>query len=250
MESIRSRSVHKSSSPTDLHCYFGCDEAFKKDFQLNLHLRLKHKHAEPEALNRAFQAAEDEIAFTRRSGSTFQCALCGKIMYSADCFYGHTKSKHNLIWQEYKKIYGRCEIESTPFECKICGRVIKWTNTVVHNHLKAVHGLKWVQYLDRIRKMTKGDTPDELPTIEVYQCQVCNVTVKGIKNHLWDVHRLTEEEYADRLRSLSRGEAPEALPAIETFICRLCGVTVKYLKNHLKSTHKITEAEYEELFQQ
>ena len=149
-----------SSLATDLHCYFQCEETFKKDFQLNLHLRLKHKNASPSELDKAFQALDDEVAFTRRSGSTFECAICQKRMVVSDVFYNHTKSVHNMPWPQYKEIYGRCEVESTPFECKICGRVVKWTPTVVHNHLKAVHGLNWERYLDRIRKMSRGEEPD------------------------------------------------------------------------------------------
>ena len=51
---------------TDLQCYFGCDESFKKDYQLYLHLRLKHRHESPEVIKKAYAAADEEIALTRR----------------------------------------------------------------------------------------------------------------------------------------------------------------------------------------
>jgi hypothetical protein len=70
-------------------CYFGCDEAFKKDFQLNLHLKLRHSHEDPDELKKAYEAAEEEIALTRRSGSTYQCALCPKTFNDNGAFYGH-----------------------------------------------------------------------------------------------------------------------------------------------------------------
>ena len=35
-------------------------------------------------------------------------------------FYGHIQSKHNMQWKDYKDQHGRCEVESAPFECKIC----------------------------------------------------------------------------------------------------------------------------------
>jgi len=63
---------------TDLRCYFQCPEAFKKDVDLRIHLKLRHRN-EPEAeLRRAYQAAEEEIALVKRSASVFQCALCTK----------------------------------------------------------------------------------------------------------------------------------------------------------------------------
>ena len=46
---------------TDLQCYFGCDESFKKDYQLHLHLKLKHRNEDPKELEKAYEAAEEEI---------------------------------------------------------------------------------------------------------------------------------------------------------------------------------------------
>ncbi len=80
---------NSGSLSTDLQCYFGCDESFKKDYQLNLHLRLKHRHEDPEELAKAYDAAEEEIALTRRSASIFNCALCPKTFNDNGAFYGH-----------------------------------------------------------------------------------------------------------------------------------------------------------------
>ena len=74
---------------TDLQCYFGCDESFKKDYQLHLHLKLKHRNEDPEELAKAYEAAEEEIALTRRSASIFNCALCTKTFNDNGAFYGH-----------------------------------------------------------------------------------------------------------------------------------------------------------------
>ena len=65
------------------------------------------------------------------------------------------QTKHNMVWREYKDQYGRCEVESAPFECKICGRVVKYDRNTVHTHLKNVHGINWAMYLDRIRRMRR-----------------------------------------------------------------------------------------------
>ena len=182
---------------TDMRCYFGCDDLFKKDYQLHLHLKLKHRNAAPNELKRAYQAADEEIALTRRSGSTFQCAVCPKTFNDNGAFYGHIQSKHNMQWKDYKDQYGRCEIESAPFECKICGRVVKYDRNTVHTHLKNVHGITWAIYLDRIRKMRQGEVPDDLPSIETFECRVCNVSVKYLREHLKNVHKITEGEYEE-----------------------------------------------------
>merc|ERR1712141_607498 len=41
-----------SSLSTDMRCYFGCDEMFKKDYQLHLHLKLKHRNEDPIEIKR------------------------------------------------------------------------------------------------------------------------------------------------------------------------------------------------------
>ena len=80
---------------TDLQCYFGCDESFKKDYQLHLHLKLKHRNEDPQELAKAYEAAEEEIALTRRSASIFNCALCPKTFNDNGAFYGHIQVSTN-----------------------------------------------------------------------------------------------------------------------------------------------------------
>jgi len=238
---------HKAPSlATDLHCYFQCTETFKKDFDLRLHLKLRHKHEDPNELRKALAAAEDEISFVRRSGSKFQCAICSKTYESDSTMGGHAKKAHGLTWSEYKEKYGRCEIESAPFECKICGSVIKYTPSVVHSHIKQVHGLDWLQYLDRIRKMARGEEPDPLPQIERFMCGICNSSVKYLKEHIWQVHKLTEMEYETRLQQMQQGIVPDPLPMIDVFDCRICGSTVKNLFDHAWRVHRLSESDYNE----
>ena len=87
---------------TDLQCFFGCDESFKKDYQLHLHLKLKHRNEDPEELAKAYEAAEEEIALTRRSASIFNCALCPKTFNDNGAFYGHIQvSASALSYQFY-----------------------------------------------------------------------------------------------------------------------------------------------------
>ena len=89
---------------TDLQCYFGCDESFKKDYQLHLHLKLKHRNEEPKELEKAYEAAEEEIALTRRSASIFNCALCPKTFNDNGAFYGHIQVRIFIL--DFKR-FGR-----------------------------------------------------------------------------------------------------------------------------------------------
>lgn len=61
-----------------MYCYFQCPETFKNDYDLRLHIKLRHRNEDPEELERECQAAEEEIAFTKRSGSRLKCAMCGE----------------------------------------------------------------------------------------------------------------------------------------------------------------------------
>ena len=198
---------------TDLQCYFQCDEVFKKDYQLHLHLKLRHRDEPPEQLEKAYEAANEEIALTRfdllmivmllmmlialtrRSASLFNCALCPRVFNDAGAFYGHIQNKHDISYMEYKKQYGRCETESQPFECKICGKVVKYDRNTVHTHLKNVHGINWARYLDRIRALRRGQEPEPLPKLKMVECRVCSVSVKYLREHLKNAHKITEKEY-------------------------------------------------------
>ena len=118
------------------------------------------------------------------------------------------QTKHNMVWRDYKEQYGRCEVESAPFECKICGRVVKYDRNTVHTHLKNVHGINWAMYLDRIRRMRRGEIPEDLPAPETYECRVCNVNVKYLKEHLKNAHKITEQEYESLFEDENGFEPP------------------------------------------
>merc|ERR1712133_171578 len=83
---------HKAPvSATDLRCYFQCVEVFKKDYDLRIHLKIRHRGEDEKELEKAYQAAEEEIALVRRSAYTFQCALCPKKFGDRGSFGGHVK---------------------------------------------------------------------------------------------------------------------------------------------------------------
>jgi len=182
---------------TDLQCYFNCEEVFKKDYQLHLHLKLRHRNEDAAELERAYEAANEEIALTRRSASLFTCAMCPRVFNDNGAFYGHIQNKHDISYRDYKEKFGRCETESQPFECKICGKVIKYDRNTVHTHLKNVHGINWTKYLDRIRRLRRGLEPEPLPVMKMVECRVCNVSVKYLKEHLRNAHKITEKEYQE-----------------------------------------------------
>ena len=45
--------------------------------------------------------------------------------------------------------------------------------------------------------MQQGEVPDDLPSIETFECRVCNVSVKYLREHLKNVHKITEAEYEE-----------------------------------------------------
>merc|ERR1712150_429770 len=91
-----------------------------------------------------------------------------------------------------------------PFECNICGRIVKYIRDSINKHLKKCHNITWVIYLDRIRKMRKGEEPPELPGTELFECKVCDASMKysSKREHMKGVHKITELEYIQ----LSRNE--------------------------------------------
>jgi len=185
---------------TDMRCYFGCPEGFKKEADFRLHLKLRHRNENEDELRKAYQHLEEEIALVCTSASTYQCALCPKKFNNQSTFWEHvTKRDHKMQWIVYKEQFGNCEVESAPFECKICGRVIKYIRHSITDHLRLVHKINWELYVDRIRKMRAGYEPDKLPDIDYFQCKICSASVKYAtrRDHLKRTHKITEPEYAE-----------------------------------------------------
>jgi len=182
---------------TDMRCYFGCNQGFKKEWDLRMHLKLKHKNEDKGEMERAYQDAEDEIALTRRSLSIYQCVLCPKQYSDISSFFGHIKNAHNMKWQDYKFQHGSCEIERGTFQCQICDRVVKYDKDCVNRHLQNLHNISWPMYLDRIRKLRRGERLENLPPVQILVCRICNATVKYLAVHVRQVHNITEGEYAN-----------------------------------------------------
>merc|ERR1719186_368751 len=196
----------KSTDPlaSDLHCYFDCGSVFKKGYDLDLHLKLRHSKEDPNELTRAFESMKFEIALTQRSGSIFRCGLCSKTVVGWAPFWEHIK-KHGYNWHDYKGQFGKCEIESASFQCRICNKVIKHESSSIHKHLQKLHGISWTEYLTRVRGELRGIKQESLPVVKLIKCSICDLNFKYIKEHLQRKHKLTIEEYQQLFSETGRG---------------------------------------------
>ena len=72
-------------------CYF-CNEQFRKDYKLKLHLMLNHK-GEPE---KEMAKAKEELIKAKLDGCVHKCAMCGNKYNSVANFTRHLKNVHNI----------------------------------------------------------------------------------------------------------------------------------------------------------
>jgi len=207
---------------SDLQCYFNCGEVFKKGYDLELHLKLRHKDENPQELARAAEAAKFEIALTRRSGTVYKCAICAKTVQGWSPFWEHIR-KHKVNFHDYRAQYGKCKIESASFQCRICDKVLEYETNIIHKHLQGVHSINWTQYLARVRNVFRGIEQEPLPEVILEQCKLCDQRVKYLKEHLKNKHGI-----------------------IKKVPCRICDQSFKYLQTHLKRKHGITKDEYDQ----
>lgn len=193
---LKAESAEKPYLASDLQCYFDCGVVFKKGHDLKLHLKFRHKDEDASELAKAFDAMEFEIALTQRSGTVFQCGLCSKTVVGWSPFWEHVR-KHGLAWQDYRDRFGKSEIQSASFQCRICHKVIKHEASCIHKHLQNLHGINWTQYLARVRGELRGIQQDPLPIVKLINCTICDLNFKDIGRHVQRKHKLTMEEYQD-----------------------------------------------------
>jgi len=179
---------------SDMHCYFNCGAVFKKGYDLQLHIKLRHKGEDSIEIARAGEAAKFEIALTKRSACQYKCALCDKTVEGWSSFWEHLR-KHKISVADYKAKYGSCEIKTVKFQCRICEKVMKHESNIIHKHLQMVHGISWSQYLSRIRMEMRGVHQDPLPDLVKDHCKICGGTFKYIKDHLRNNHGISAEQY-------------------------------------------------------
>jgi len=196
-ENISFQSSPHVSKPlaTDMHCYFNCGEVFKKGYDLQLHIKLRHREEDPVERARAEEAAKFEIALTKRSACLYKCALCEKIIEGWSNFWEHLR-KHKISVADYKSKYGSTEIKTVKFRCRICDKVMKHECGIIRCHLQMVHGINWSNYLARIRQEMKGIKQEPLPDlVKKEYCKICGESIKYMKQHFKNTHGITTEQY-------------------------------------------------------
>ncbi|XP_071743490.1 uncharacterized protein [Lepeophtheirus salmonis] len=179
------------SNNHSLRCRYGCEDVFSKEYQLYLHLRLKHDSYD----------GDEEGSESNKRGLEEKCYLCRMKFFDVASLMAHISSVHDGPSKDnMSNLSGPNSNDSlsTPknispsnnnsiggsFECKLCNRNFKYDRTAINEHLQAAHGINWLGYLDRIR--VKAD------------CKICDTSVKNLKEHLMTVHKLTEKEYEAR----------------------------------------------------
>ena len=106
-------------------CHF-CDEAFRKDYKLKLHLMLNHKHEPAEEMAKA----KEVLTKSKLDGCVHKCALCGSKYNSVANFTRHIKDVHQISRADYRDQYGSSEVRiDTHF---ILGRSTSVPNLLWH----------------------------------------------------------------------------------------------------------------------
>ena len=87
-----------NSFSTTFTCYF-CNEQFRKDYKLKLHLMLNHKSERPEDMAKA----KEELTKSKLDGCVYKCAMCGSRYNSVANFTRHIKDVHDMNRAQYRE---------------------------------------------------------------------------------------------------------------------------------------------------
>ena len=225
-------------------CHF-CNEQFRKDYKLKLHLMLNHKNEDPEEMDKA----KEVLTKAKLDGCVHRCALCGSKYNSVANFTRHIKDVHQMTRAHYSEEYGSSEVVSRMFKCELCDKEVKHTRNIIGAHMKMVHLISWKEYQEILLKLKQGINVGDLPAPELFDCIICGVSVKYRREHLNKKHQITEEVYDELIAKKNRGEdISEVLPDREIFKCMICERECMDLRKHLERSHQITEEQYEDNF--
>ena len=224
-----------------------CGEQFKRDCDLQVHLRLLHRD-EPRG-----QVAEalSEIAHSKLDGCVYQCKICGNTFNTSTSFMRHVKQMHGLGLKEYNREHGSAEIVSGVFQCKICSKSLKHTRNIITSHMKLVHQISWQDYHNKINESvdedhgSSGEHKKIEPSVELFECKLCDSIVKLKRQHLDKAHSMDEEVYEAFLQKGSNGDAKTLVDG--AVLCKLCHKLSMDLKKHLKLCHKMMSLEQYEM---
>jgi hypothetical protein len=92
-------------------CYF-CNEQFRKDYKLKLHLMLNHRSESAADMAKA----KEELTKSKLDGCVHKCAMCGSRYNSVANFTRHVKDMHDISRAQYREEYGSSEIVSRTFK--------------------------------------------------------------------------------------------------------------------------------------
>ena len=225
-------------------CMF-CGEQFRKDYKLKLHLMMAHKDQPAELM----EQAKEELIKAKLDGCVHRCGLCGNKYNSIANFTRHIKDVHSLSRAQYKAEYGGSEVVSRMFTCELCNKEVKHTRNIIGAHMKMVHLISWKEYQDIICKLRAGEGSISLPNPELFDCEICGVSVKYKREHLNKKHQVEEDVYEELIAKKARGEdISEDLPEREIYTCCICERECMDFKRHLAVSHKLTEEQYREEF--
>ena len=171
--------------PTKLKCYFKCNDVFKKEIHLITHIELKHSDEDYEILKLAKTAAVEEIA-SKRPNALIPCEICDTTLSGRSSFWTHVTRKHKMKFKDYESEFGKISTDATPFNCKLCSKVLKFERGNINLHIKTIHDMTWSQYLT-----TEKSQPGVIPSLSrKVVCKLCTLSVSGLRGHLKNIHLL------------------------------------------------------------
>jgi len=222
-----------------------CNEHFKRDCDLKIHIRLVHRD---ESDSKVEQALED-ISHSKLDGCVYQCKICGNKFNTSTSFMRHAKEIHGLGLKEYNLKYGSAEIISGVFQCKICRKSLKHTRNIITSHMKLVHQISWQEYHSRINENNAETVcrpldervQEETSSVVIFQCALCDSKVKLKRQHLDKAHSMDEEVYESFLLKGSNGDVKTLVDG--AVLCKLCKKLSMDIKKHLKLSHKMMTVE-------
>jgi len=179
-------------NPTNYKCYLNCDNMFKREIDLQVHLKLKHSDVSQEDLSQAKAAA---LQLEHAPSTSICCEICDSTLSGRSSFWNHLKKRHQLSILQYEDKFGKLPTAAAPFVCKVCSKSLKYERSGIEGHLKNMHSMTWSVYLSWIQEGGSGIVSTLPSPVKLVTCNLCSVSVKSLKNHLKNTHCMTMQDY-------------------------------------------------------
>jgi len=201
---------HHEENPTNYKCYFKCDNIFKKEVDLQVHLKLKHSDLSKEDLSQAKAAA---LQREHAPSTSICCEICDSTLSGRSSFWNHLDKRHQLSIRQYEDKFGNLTSD-TSFVCKVCSKSLKYERSAIEGHIKNMHNMTWSFYLSWIAEEGSGNVPTLPSPVKLVTCNICSVSVKSLKNHLKNTHCMTMMDYEkinniDEIKEESHNASPK-----------------------------------------